>query len=70
MQEDLGDEGMAVGVDTIARHTFTKERQSQAMSELSYHQHYQPFSTAFKAKAEEQLVEEQAGFRPGQSTVE
>ena len=38
MPEDQGDEGMAKGVDTIARHTFTKERQPQAMSELSYHQ--------------------------------
>ena len=26
------------GVDTIARHPFTKERQPQAMSKLSYHQ--------------------------------
>ena len=34
MPEDLGDEGMAEGVDTIARPTFTKERQPQAMSEL------------------------------------
>ena len=42
MPEDLGDEGMAEGVDTIAHHTFTKERQPQAMSELSYHQPNQP----------------------------
>ena len=27
MQEDLGDEGMADGVDTVTCHTFTKERQ-------------------------------------------
>ena len=27
MSEDLGDEGIAEGVDTIARHTFIKERQ-------------------------------------------
>ena len=38
MPEDLGDEGMAEGVDTIARHTFNKEKQSQTMSELSYDQ--------------------------------
>ena len=38
MQEDLGDEGKADGVDTISRHTFTKKRQPEAMSELSYHQ--------------------------------
>ena len=42
MQEDLGDGGMAEGVGTIARHTFTKERQLQAMSELLYHYPNQP----------------------------
>ena len=42
MPEDLGDEGTAEGVDTIAHHTFTKERQSQEMSELSHHQPKQP----------------------------
>ena len=42
MPEDLGDEGMAEGMDTIARNAFTKERQLQAMSELSYHQPSQP----------------------------
>ena len=35
MTEDPGDEGMAKGVVTIVRHTFTKETQPQAMSELS-----------------------------------
>ena len=38
MPEDLGYEGMAKGVDTINRHISTKERQPQAMSELSYRQ--------------------------------
>ena len=38
MQKDLGDKG----VDAIVCHTFTKERQPQAMSELLYHQLYQP----------------------------
>ena len=38
MPENLEDEGMAEGPDAIVRHTFTKERQPQAMSELSYHQ--------------------------------
>ena len=38
MPEDLADEGIADGVNAIARHTFTKERKPQAMSELSYHQ--------------------------------
>ena len=33
---------MAEGLDTITHHTFTKERQPQAMSELSYHQPNQP----------------------------
>ena len=43
MAEDLGDEGMAEGVDIIARHAFTKERQPQAMSEILYHQPNQSF---------------------------
>ena len=43
MPEDPGDEGVAEGVDTIARHAFTKERQPQAMLELSYDQPNQPF---------------------------
>ena len=42
MLEDLGDERMAEGVDTITRHTFTRERQLQAMSKLPYHQPNQP----------------------------
>ena len=33
--EDLGCERMAGAVDTIARRTFSKEGQSQAISELS-----------------------------------
>ena len=45
MPEDLGDEEMAEGVDIIARRTFTKGRQPQAMSELSYHQ---PNQTGFR----------------------
>ena len=42
MQEDLGEEGMAKGMDMITHHTFNKERQPQAMSELLYHQPNQP----------------------------
>ena len=42
MPEDPGDEGMVKRVETIVYHAFTKERQSQAMSELSYHQSNQP----------------------------
>ena len=34
---------IAEAVDSIARLTCTKERQSQAMSELSHHQPDQPF---------------------------
>ena len=41
MQEDLGNEGMAEKVDTIARYTFIKESQPQSMSGLSYSQPYQ-----------------------------
>ena len=70
MQEDLGDEGMAKGVDTVARHTCTKERQPRTVSELSYHQpsqrdHASSCLQRLKTKAEELLTEEQAGFRPG-----
>ena len=39
---DLRDEGMAKVVDTIDCHSFTKERQPQAVSELLYHQSNQP----------------------------
>ena len=65
---DLGNEGMADGVDIIARHTFTKEREPQAMSELSYlrlisHPSKILLRVIFnrlKAKADELLAEEQA----------
>ena len=43
MLEDLGDNGTAEGVDTIAGHSVTKERQPQAVSELLYHKPNQPF---------------------------
>ena len=36
--QKIRDEEMTEGVDTIARHKFTKEGQSQAMSGLLYHQ--------------------------------
>ena len=75
MPEHLGDEGMAERVDTFARHTFTKDRQPQVISELSYHQPNQHPSkimlrvvlNRLRAKADELLAEEQAGFRPGLS---
>ena len=76
----MQDEGMGKGVDTSARHTFTKERQPRGMSKLSYHQPDQSdynsniklpvILNGLKAKAEELLAEEQAGYRPGRSTVE
>ena len=67
---------MAEGVDTIARHIFTKERQSQAIQKyhaISLISHSSKIMlrvslSLLKAKAEELLAEEQAGFRPGQST--
>ena len=40
--EDLGDEGTAEGVGILAHHTFTKEGQPKATSELSYRQLNQP----------------------------
>ena len=76
MLEDLGDEGMAEGVDTIVCRTLSKERQPQVVSELSYHQpnsrpnNIRDILSRVKAKAEELLAEEQAGFRPGRNTVE
>ena len=42
MEEDVRDEGMVKGEDTVAYDTFTKERQPQAVSGLSYHQPNQP----------------------------
>ena len=67
---------MAEGVDTIARHTFSKERQPQAMSDtISLISHPSKIMLGvilnqLKAKAEELLAEEQAGFRAGRGTVE
>ena len=52
---------MAEEVDTIARHTFTKERQLQAMSELSYHQPKQPFQQDH-ASSYPQLTQGQVSF--------
>ena len=66
---------MAEGVDTIARHTFSKERQPQAMSDtISLISHPSKIMLGvilnqLKAKAEELLAEEQTDFKPGWSTV-
>ena len=72
MPEDLGDKEVAEGVDTIARHPFTEERQPQAMSKLSYHQPSQPSCpektmlrvvlNRLKAKFEEMEAEERVDF--------
>ena len=43
MPEDLGYEGMGERVDTITHLTLTKDKQPQAMSELSHHQATQSF---------------------------
>ena len=65
MPDDLED-----GVETIAGHTFTKERQPQAVSDLSDSQPNQHLNEIYlrvipnplKVKAEELLAEEQATF--------
>ena len=63
MIEDLGDEGMAEGVDTIARHVFTKERQPQSLISNPCKIMLRVILDRLKAKAKELLAEEQAGFR-------
>ena len=76
MPEYLRDEGMAEGVDTIGDHTFTKERQPQAVSELSYHQPNQPsqqdhaasYPHQLKAKAEKLLTDCAQPLQPPLST--
>ena len=60
MPEDMGDEGMDKGMDTITHHTF--RHPSKIMFRVILNQ--------LEAKAEELLAEDQAGFRPGRSTVE
>ena len=79
MPEDIGDKGMAKKVDTIGRHTTTKERQPQAMSEYEYVVFFCVFTISLinhpskvilqvvlsrlKATAGEPLAEEQADCR-------
>ena len=65
------------GANTIAHHTFTKERQPHPTSKLSYSLISHPgkimcrvILTQLKTKAEELLAEEPAGFRSGLRTVE
>ena len=77
MPEDLGDEGMAERVDTVSRHIFTKQRQPQAILELSYiglisHPRkimIRLILNRLKAKAGELLADDQAGSKPGRSTT-
>ena len=69
---------MAEGMDTVACHTFTKERQPQAMADLSYQQlishpseiMFRAMFNRLRAKAAELLAEEQVGLRPGRNTEE
>ena len=78
MYEYLGDEGIAEGVDTIACHTVSfkgnlKQRQNYRTISLISHSSkimLRVILSRLRAKAEEPLAEEQAGFRPGRSTVE
>ena len=70
-------EGMAEGVDTIARHTLTKKgilKQCQNYCTISLISH--PSKSILRgvlgpleAKAEELLAREQAGLIPGRSTM-
>ena len=78
MLEDLGDEGMAEGVNTIARHIFTKKgnlKQCQNYRSISLISHpskimLRVIRDRLKAKAEKLLLQKQARFRPGRSTEE
>ena len=79
MPEDLGEEGMAEGVDTIARHIPLPKngnlKQCQYYRTSSQISHpskimLRVILNRLKAKAEELPAEEQAGFRSGWSTVE
>ena len=71
MPEDMKDKGMAEE-DAVPLHAFTfKQRQSYPIISLISHPSEIMLRVIFsplKAKAEE-LLAEQAGFRPGRSTV-
>ena len=74
MPEGLGDQG----VDTTACHTFTKEinfKQCHNYRTISLISHssqvlLRVVLNRLRVEAETLLAEEQAGFRPGRSTVE
>ena len=74
---DLGDDGMAEEVDTIAFMPLSKKgnfKQCQSCRIINLVSHpgkilLRVILSRLKAKAEELLAEEQAGFRPGWSTV-
>ena len=76
MEEDVRDEGMVKGVDTVAYDTFTKERQPQAVSGLSYHQPNQPpqqeLAPSYPQPTQGQGwgTADRRTSRPGRSTVE
>ena len=78
LPEDMGDEGMDEGVDTQSLVIlFPKKgnlKQSQNYRTISLIGYLSNIMLKFilyrlKAKAEELLAEEQAGFRPGRNTV-
>ena len=79
--EGLKGEEMPKGVNTVTGDTTTQERKSQTVPYLQDHKPDQPSQQGYapsdpqpesnlKAKAEELLAEEQAGFRAGLNAVE
>ena len=72
MPEDLEDKGLAEGIDAIDRHTFSKERQPQALANycsISLISHAMKIMLRvilnhLEAKVEKLLIEEQAGCSP------
>ena len=75
---DLGDKGMAEGVDTIAHHPLPKKgnlKKYENHPAINLFSHpskimHRVILNRLKAKAEELLAEEQASFRPGRNTIE
>ena len=69
---------MVEEVNTVACRTFTKERQPEAVSELSYHQPNQPpqndhapsYPQPTQGQAWGTACRKQAGFRPGRGIAE
>ena len=70
MPEDLGDKGVAEKADTIACHGLPATSSNVKTLVPSAIPARSCSESSSTAKAEELLAEEQAGFRPGRSTVE